>query len=243
MGKSYFFVRTQIDNDRRSEKRKHGKKFNEEKMLKEIKNNCVECLKNPNCGEEKVFLVSSYHPQKWDFDRLQTAIMDHLPSIQKESLALSLRTHSKVVLKQKIKILKGRVWMVAAVSVEKRFGFWPSSKYIDEKPIRDIVDSYRSQMEFPAFGSEEFNMLTNKLRRRLRRFYISQNDDLPRWLKSFDRANKYKIKTYTKYIVTNKPLPFIYYFLNLILDEMETTALDIIDEMAKKACVVYDDSD
>ncbi|CAB3990545.1 interferon-inducible GTPase 5-like, partial [Paramuricea clavata] len=107
MGKSFFFVRNKIDNDRRSEKRKYGRKFNEEKMLKEIKNDCVECLENLSCDEEKVFLVSSHAPNEWDFDRLQTAIMDHLPFIQKESLALSLRTHSKVILKEKIKILKG----------------------------------------------------------------------------------------------------------------------------------------
>ncbi|CAB3983925.1 Hypothetical predicted protein, partial [Paramuricea clavata] len=135
-----------------------------------------------------------------------------------------------------------RVWMVAAVSLEKRFGFWPFSQFINEKPIRDIVDSYRSQMEFPAFGSVEFKMLTDNLRERLKRFYISPTDNLPKWLKSFDRGNMYKVRRYPKYIVTKEPLSFIHYSLNLILDEMEKTAFEIVDEMAKRACDMHDDN-
>ncbi|CAB3997456.1 interferon-inducible GTPase 5-like [Paramuricea clavata] len=105
MGKSFFFVRTKIDNDRRSELRKKG--FNEEKMLKKIRDDCVENLRNFSFGEEKIFLVSNHNPAKWDFHRLEEAILEQLPAKQKEALTLTMRTDSKVILREKIKLLKG----------------------------------------------------------------------------------------------------------------------------------------
>ncbi len=107
LGKSFFFVRTKIDNDKRSEKRKLKAAFDEEKMLKTIRNDCAENLKKFNFSEEKIFLVSSWDKTKWDFERLKKAILDQLPSKQKESLAFSMRTHSEDMLSEKIQILKG----------------------------------------------------------------------------------------------------------------------------------------
>ena len=104
MGKSFFFVRTKIDNDLRAESRKRG--FREEKTLKEIKQDCIENLKDFNYGTEKIFLVSSFYPAKWDFDRLSKAIVDQLPSKQKESFALSMRSYSTDMVTEKIRSLK-----------------------------------------------------------------------------------------------------------------------------------------
>jgi GTPase Era involved in 16S rRNA processing len=106
MGKSFFFVRTKIDNDKRSEKRKLKNGFDEEKMLKALRDDCVENLQNFNFGEEKIFLVSNHKPTKWDFDRLKKEILDQLPSMQKESLTFSMRTHSKDMVNEKIQMLK-----------------------------------------------------------------------------------------------------------------------------------------
>jgi hypothetical protein len=105
MGKSFFFVRTKIDNDMRSERRKKG--FNEEKMLKTIRVDCVKSLQALNIAEDKVFLISNYHPTKWDFHHLKNAILDELPSKQKESFTLSLHNDSKDILNKKTKLLKG----------------------------------------------------------------------------------------------------------------------------------------
>jgi glycerol-3-phosphate O-acyltransferase len=105
MGKSFFFVRTKIDNAIKAESRK--KKFSEEKTLKIVKENCIENLENLNYGTEKIFLISSFHPAKWDFDRLKKAIVDQLPSKQKEVLAFAMRSHSSDMVNEKIEILRG----------------------------------------------------------------------------------------------------------------------------------------
>lgn len=108
MGKSFFFIRTKIDRDVQSQKRCLKKKFDENKTLEEIRGDCAQNLKAFSFSEEKIFLVSSHHPAKWDFERLKQAILDQLPSKQKEALLLALHTVSKDILKEKIALLKSR---------------------------------------------------------------------------------------------------------------------------------------
>jgi hypothetical protein len=108
IGKSFFFVRTKIDVDVQSERRK--KAFNEDVTLEEIRGDCLEILKSFGANDKVVFLISNHKPVKWDFDRLTQAILDVLPLRQKESLTLSLNlltSLSKDLLKRKIDILRG----------------------------------------------------------------------------------------------------------------------------------------
>jgi hypothetical protein len=88
LNKSVFFIRTIIDNDRRSEKRK--KSFNEQAMLQAIREECLEDLKGSEVGDNAVFLISNNHPAKWDFARLTQAIFDVVYR-QRECLTLSRR--------------------------------------------------------------------------------------------------------------------------------------------------------
>jgi predicted GTPase len=110
MGKSFFFVRTKIDNDKRAEKRRLKTEFNEKEMLERIRNDCAENLKKLNKfnkTEMKIFLISSWKPTKWDFESLKVAILDELPTEQKEALALTMRATSKDMLREKIRSMKG----------------------------------------------------------------------------------------------------------------------------------------
>ena len=111
MGKSFFFVRTKIDNAVRSEKRK-SKLYDENKTLKAIKKDCAKNLESFSFSEENIFLVSSHYPARWEFERLKQAILDQLPVRQKEALMLSLHTVSKDILKEKITLLKGIIIML-----------------------------------------------------------------------------------------------------------------------------------
>ena len=85
MKKSFFLVRTKIDQDVQNEKRK--KAFNQEAMLNDIRK---DCLKSFGANEEVVFLISNHHPAKLDFAGLTQAILDILPEHQKESLTLTI---------------------------------------------------------------------------------------------------------------------------------------------------------
>ena len=98
MKKSFFFVRTKIDVDVQSERRKKG--FDEAKILAVIKQDCARNLNDFNFSAEKIFLISNHYPDKWDFNRLRKAILDELSSRQRESF-------SKSIMAEKVKILKG----------------------------------------------------------------------------------------------------------------------------------------
>ena len=172
--KKFFLIRTKIDNDARSEKRKRS--FNERAMLEKIRRDCAENLSDLLSNEQDIFLISNHDPSKWDFDRLTQAILCAQQTLQRESLTLSLgafRSLSTEMLKKKVEILKGRMWMVAAASVvlpglSLATGSPPwfqSGTYLALSPgfnlahILNEVDFYRSQLGIPEKESAEFRNL------------------------------------------------------------------------------------
>ena len=108
MKKSFFFVRTKIDQDIDNEKKEGA--FNEQATLNDIREECLKKLKPLGGGERDVFLISNDKTDKWEFNRLTQAILSALPLRQKESLALTLdlvTSRSNNLLKEKVKILRG----------------------------------------------------------------------------------------------------------------------------------------
>ena len=108
INKSFFFIRTKIDQDYQNEKRK--KAFNEGAMLATIMEDCLENLEGLRDGDEEVFLISNHYPAKWDFARLTQAILDVLPFRQRECLTLSLGVLTSLstdMLKRKAELLRG----------------------------------------------------------------------------------------------------------------------------------------
>ena len=109
MKRSFFFVRTKIDADAYSQKRKKSH-FDEDVMLRKIRSKCLENLKMVGVKDNDVFLISNFEPAKWDFARLSGAILDGLPDRLKESLTFSLdlmTAKSKDILKRKADALRG----------------------------------------------------------------------------------------------------------------------------------------
>ncbi|XP_028404341.1 T-cell-specific guanine nucleotide triphosphate-binding protein 1-like [Dendronephthya gigantea] len=77
LGKPFFLIRTKIDNCL-LESRKRS--FNEEEMLKSIRKYYCENMKDLIISEDKIFLISNYKKEKWDFTRLVTAISEETQS-------------------------------------------------------------------------------------------------------------------------------------------------------------------
>ena len=104
--KSFFFVRTHIDENYRAESRKDN--FDEKKMLDNIRKDCLKNLKDLKVKDEEVFLISNYDPDKWDFPSLIKAVENDLPFRQKESFIMSLTTFTKELVAEKAEILRGK---------------------------------------------------------------------------------------------------------------------------------------
>ena len=116
IGKSFFLIRTKIDVDCMS---KTGRKqVDEPEILKQIRQNCMDHVKDLISREKEIFLISNYDKDKWHFDRLIEAISDALPILQRECLTLSLSNVTRECLKRKAKIFKGRpIYIQTVVSI------------------------------------------------------------------------------------------------------------------------------
>ena len=159
--KKFFFIRTKIDENVRAEKRsKPPGSFNEEAMLEEIRADCSKNLGHLQSNTEDIFLISNHHPAKWEFDRLRKAILDVLPRYQRESLTLSLgvlKSLSTEMLKRKVEVLKGRIWMVASASAAAAMVPIPGlSVAVDIGLMIKEITFYRTQLGLPEEGSAEF---------------------------------------------------------------------------------------
>uniref|UniRef100_A0A8C6S659 IRG-type G domain-containing protein n=1 Tax=Neogobius melanostomus TaxID=47308 RepID=A0A8C6S659_9GOBI len=118
MNKKFYFVRSKIDDTINAAKRTR-KGFEEEKTLKEIKENCIaELEKIENVKSPKIFLVSSLDPEKYEFESLFNTIKEELPAELRETLLHALPNISMNVIKEKKAALEAKIkWRALASAV------------------------------------------------------------------------------------------------------------------------------
>uniref|UniRef100_A0A8C1NI75 IRG-type G domain-containing protein n=1 Tax=Cyprinus carpio TaxID=7962 RepID=A0A8C1NI75_CYPCA len=84
--KLFYFIRTKIDNDIHAES--HKRNFDERMLLENIREDCkVNLLR---VGIPKIFLVSSFNLEKYDFQKLINTLEDELSENKKFALIQSL---------------------------------------------------------------------------------------------------------------------------------------------------------
>ncbi|XP_076136017.1 uncharacterized protein LOC143118794 isoform X2 [Alosa pseudoharengus] len=101
--KKFYFLRSKIDNEVRAEQYK--KNFDEEKLLDQIRQDCINHLKK--IVQPIVFLISSFDLNKYDFPLLVETLSRDLPEHKKKALILSLPIYSTEALESKIKVFEG----------------------------------------------------------------------------------------------------------------------------------------
>ena len=181
MGKNFFFVRTKIDVDVNAEKRKRS--FNEEALLQKIRADCLNNLGDLLSNQQDIFLISNHFPDKWDFSRLTSSILEALPRCQRESLTLTLTRLSANIVKQKVDILKGRTWMIASASAAAALVPVPAlSMVVDCTLILHEISFYRSQLFLPDLGTSDFLKLSVASQSRVREVSIQSAKQLYAYL-------------------------------------------------------------
>ncbi|XP_041962011.1 involucrin-like isoform X2 [Alosa sapidissima] len=101
--KKFYFLRSKIDNEVRAEQYK--KNFDEEKLLDQIRQDCINHLKK--IVQPIVFLISSLDLNKYDFPLLVETLSRDLPEYKKKALILFLPIYSTEALESKIKVFEG----------------------------------------------------------------------------------------------------------------------------------------
>ncbi|XP_052433474.1 interferon-inducible GTPase 5-like [Carassius gibelio] len=110
--KNFYFVRSKIDNDILAEQRKKG--FDEQNVLSKIRKDCQQNLKE--LGDPKVFLISSFELENYDFELLQKSLEEELPEHKRSALLQAWPVCSAESLEKKIKMFKGMIWAASLAS-------------------------------------------------------------------------------------------------------------------------------
>ena len=240
--KTFFFIRTKIDENVRAEKRKRS--FNEEAMLEKIRRNCVESLGDLLSNERDIFLISNHDPDKWDFVRLTQAILDALTRYQRESLTLSLGNvitrSSDDIFQRKVDVLRGRIWMVASASAAAALVPIPGLSFaVDAGLILKELSFYRSQLGLPEIGSAEFARLHLATKEKVIKVGLTTAAQLSGILAPY--AAEAAVEEVTRFIpfvglaiASGMSFGATYYALSQLLKNVEEVALLVLKEAAEK---------
>ncbi|XP_043551212.1 interferon-inducible GTPase 5-like isoform X2 [Chiloscyllium plagiosum] len=113
-GKPLFFVRSKIDQSLWSERKKPG--YSEEQVFQKIRDYCSSSLAQMGMKDERVFLISCEHLDKYEFPELRSAVDAILPETKRNVFLFSLPNRSIDVIKKKQKGLKIFIHGVVAAS-------------------------------------------------------------------------------------------------------------------------------
>ncbi|KAL8220098.1 UNVERIFIED_CONTAM: hypothetical protein K2H54_038549 [Gekko kuhli] len=114
MKRNFYYVRTKLDVDIKSERRQGN--FSEEKTLEKIRKYCCDNLAKAGEFHPKVFLVSSRNRRRYDFQVLLEVMGNELDEIKRYVLLTTLSNDSKEILKKKKAAMEALVEKVALVS-------------------------------------------------------------------------------------------------------------------------------
>ncbi|KAK3572773.1 hypothetical protein QTP86_007378 [Hemibagrus guttatus] len=114
MKKKFYFVRSKIDSNIEAEKRK--KTFNEEEMLKRIRENCIKGLEEIGLKSCTVFLISCFELGLYDFNNFEATMERELPQHKRDVLILALPNITLEINERKKKALQRNIWKLALLS-------------------------------------------------------------------------------------------------------------------------------
>ncbi|KAG7492468.1 hypothetical protein MATL_G00014730 [Megalops atlanticus] len=114
MGKHFYFARSKIDQSLEGEKRK--KKYDEKAVLDLIQQDCITGLQKLGVECPRVFLISSFDPEKYDFPLLQEEMEKDLPQEQRHIFLLALPGITESIIQRKKEMLQGDIWQAALLS-------------------------------------------------------------------------------------------------------------------------------
>ena len=243
MQKSFFLIRTKIDENVRAEKRKRS--FDEEAMLTRIRSYCSENLGDLLSDEKDVFLISNHEPDKWDFARLTQAILDALTKYQRQSLTLSLgkviTRSSKEIFQRKVDALKRRIPLVATAAAIATLVPIPGLPFkIDAHAILRELSFYRSQLGLPEEGSAAFVRLHLATREKVLEVSITTVAQLSGFLASYATESAIEeaawfIPIVGPFVASTMSFGATYHTLHNLLEAVKDVALSVAKEATEIA--------
>ena len=241
INKNFFLIRTKIDENVRGG-RSRKRSFDEKAMLQKIRSDSAENLGDLLSDERDIFLISNHDRDKWDFARLLQAILDALPTYQRESMVLSLgNSVTTDIFQKKVEVLRGRIKFVASFSAVAAFFPIPGlSIAVDIPLILNEFALYRSQLDLPEKRTADFEKLQVTTQEAVGKLSITTAAQLVAYLTVFvtesaaDEAVSY-IPILGSVIASTMSFTTTYTALQKCLKAVEETALLVLKEAAIEA--------
>lgn len=114
MKKKFYFVRSKVDLSMNSERWKPN--FSEEQTLEKIRRYCCDNLAEILETAPRVFLISAWNLDKYDFSLLREALENEVEYLRKHVLILALPAFSRKILEKNKAALERVIWKTALVS-------------------------------------------------------------------------------------------------------------------------------
>ncbi|XP_039081740.1 T-cell-specific guanine nucleotide triphosphate-binding protein 2-like [Hyaena hyaena] len=166
IGKKFYFVRTKVDDDLYNEEKCKPKTFQRDGVLQKIRDNCLANLSHIGVAEPRIFLVSNFDLDDFDFPKLEETLLNELPVHKRYTFVLLLPNMSDAFIEMKRAFFKEKIWLNALkssalsfiplvacfndfdfVEQEKCLNQYQSHFGLDEKSVKGIAEKLGMSLE------------------------------------------------------------------------------------------------
>jgi len=192
-----------------------------------------------------VFLIDNYEPTKYDFEKLERRLLNELQKLKKTAFVLSLRFISEEMIRLKAEELRSRMWKVAALS--GAVAAIPVPGMITAFDLTIVLKQSRdyftqlgldetSLRRYARVTSSDYHQLQSVVLRRLGYREMGLEG-----IKKLIGERAPRLPSYAAVAEVSRYIPIIgsliaapvsyggtYNVLKLVLDEMESVALEVV---------------
>lgn len=155
-GKKFYFVRTKVDSDLYSEERTRPRTFRKEQVLQRIRDYCLANLTDIGVSEPRIFLISNFDLDAFDFPKLEETLLKELPGHKRHMFALLLPNISDASIELKKHFLQEKICLEALKSGAVSFiPFVPFISGFDLPQQEQCLKDYRSYFGLDDKSIEE----------------------------------------------------------------------------------------
>ncbi|XP_006893807.1 PREDICTED: interferon-inducible GTPase 1-like [Elephantulus edwardii] len=145
MNKNVYFVRSKVDINLQNEHKCNPKSFDKEKVLQQIRDNCLHCFRNSKMDEPQIFLVSNNDLADYDFPLLTETLLKNLTAQKRYILLLSLPCVTDEDIERKKNSLRQKIWLKALkAGLLATLPMGSSFSDNDVKNLKARIEKYRA---------------------------------------------------------------------------------------------------
>ncbi|XP_051888723.1 interferon-inducible GTPase 5-like [Pristis pectinata] len=157
--KKCYFVRNKIDCLLETVKQQEQSQYDENKALEYLRNTSTERSKKEGLESVHIFLISSFHRDKFDFEKLQQVLKVDLPALKRRVRLQVVENHVSSLIQKKTDAFLAEIWKIAVALASARAVSIPGAGVVCDIPLLFYyISSYRTSF---GLDDETLNILAS----------------------------------------------------------------------------------